>query len=62
MGVQGKTSSDLIVVFRVAVEEGLDLQLVHPATQRTSESSLAPKVEMAEPLSQEIQEFGGSPY
>jgi hypothetical protein len=42
------------------VEEGLYFQFVHPATQGTSESSLTPKVEMAEPLSQEIQKFGAS--
>jgi hypothetical protein len=48
MAVQCKTGLDLIVIFGVSVEECLDLQLVHPATQAVSESSLKPKVKIAE--------------
>jgi len=40
----------LILIFRVSVEERLDLQFVHPATQGTSESALAPEIKMAEPF------------
>ena len=42
------------------MEESLDLQPVHPATQRTSECSLTPKVQFAYADSKEIQEFGES--
>jgi len=52
-----KIGSDLISIFRVSLEECLDLELVHSATQAPSESSLEPKVQIADAPSQELQEF-----
>lgn len=39
---------DLILIFGISVEECLDLQFVHPATQGASEPLLEPKVKTAE--------------
>jgi len=44
------------LVFRVSVEEGLNLELEHPAAQRTAEGSSAPKVEFPESFSEETHE------
>jgi hypothetical protein len=50
----------LISIFGVPLEERLDFQLVHSATQTASEPSLKPKVKIAESSSEELQEFGAS--
>jgi hypothetical protein len=50
----------LILIFGVSVEERLDFQLVHPATQAASELSLDPKVKTAESPSEEFQELFAS--
>jgi len=50
----------MISIFRVSLEECLDLELVHSATQAVSESSLEPEVKIANAPSQEHQEFGAS--
>ena len=52
--------SDLISIFRVSLEKSLDLELVHSATQAVSESSLEPKVKIANAPSQELQDFGAN--
>jgi hypothetical protein len=51
---------NLILIFGVSVEECLDFQLVHPATQAASELSLDPKVKAAEPPSEEFKELFAS--
>jgi hypothetical protein len=53
-------SLNLILIFGVSVEECLDFQLVHPATQAASELSLDPKVKAAEPPSEEFKELFAS--
>src|SRR5215469_1348826 len=53
-----KAGLDLSLIFGVSMEERLDFQLVHPATQGESEPSLEPKVNTGEPASQEFQELG----
>jgi hypothetical protein len=55
-GAEGEDRSDLILIFGVSMEEGLDFKLVHPATQRMPECAVAPKVKPGEPLSQDMDE------
>jgi hypothetical protein len=50
----------LILIFGVSVEERLDFQLVHPATQAASELSLDPKVKAAESPSEEFKKLFAS--
>jgi hypothetical protein len=46
-----KTCSDLILIFGVSVEECLNFQLAHSATQGVPEPSLKPKIKTAKSLS-----------
>lgn len=54
------TGLDLILVSGISVEECLDFQFVHPATQAVPESSLEPKVKTAKSPSQEYEKHYGS--
>lgn len=47
----------LDLILGVAVEKCLNLQLVHPATPGASEPLFKPKIQLAEPPSQEFHEF-----
>ena len=49
---------NLILVFCVSVEQGLNLQLVHPAAEGVAEFSLGPEVKFAQSFAEKVQEFG----